>query len=64
LAQQQKLQLPSASQLDLYDATQHFDFKSFEDLLRQFKDFEQYNCSFYDTPTYQNQILCALSEDL
>jgi hypothetical protein len=64
LAQQQKLQLPSASQLDLYDATQHFDFKSFEALLRQFKDFEQYNCSFYDTPTYQNQILCALSEDL
>ena len=64
LAQQQKLQLPNASQLDLYDATQHFDFKSFEALLSQFKDFEHYTCAFYDTPTYQNQILCASSEDL
>jgi hypothetical protein len=64
LAQQQKLQLPIESQLDLYDATQHFDFKSFEVLLRQFKDFELYTYTFYDTPTYQNQILCALSEDL
>ena len=64
LAQQQKLQLPSASQLDLYDATQHFDFKSFESLLSQFKDFEHYTCAFYDTSTYQKQILCASSEDL
>jgi hypothetical protein len=64
LAQQQKLQLPIESQLDLYDATQHFDFKSFEVLLSQFKDFEHYTRTFYDTPTYQNQILCALSEDL
>ena len=64
LAQHQKLQLPSATQLDLFDASQHFDFNSFEALLSQFKDFEQYTCAFYDTPTYQNQILCASSEDL
>jgi hypothetical protein len=64
LAQQQKLHLPSATQLDLFDASQHFDFNSFEALLSQFKDFEHYTCAFYDTPTYQKQILCASSEDL
>lgn len=64
LAQQQKQQLSSESHLDLYDATQRFDFNSFAALLSQFKDFEHYTCTFYDTPTYQNQILCALSEDL
>jgi hypothetical protein len=64
LAQQQKLQLPSATQLDLFDASQHFDFNSFEALLSQFKDFEHYTITFYDTPTYQKQILCASSEDL
>ena len=41
-----------------------FDFNSFEALLSQFKDFEHYTCAFYDTPTYQKQILCASSEDL
>lgn len=64
LAQHQKLQLDRVSQLDIYDATGHFDLTSFEALRAQFKDFEHYHCSFYDTPTYQNQILCASSEDL
>jgi hypothetical protein len=64
LAQQQKLQLPTHAQLDLYDASSNFDFKSFEALLKQFKDFEHYQTTFYDTPTYQNQILCASFEVL
>ena len=63
LAQQQKLQLPNHVELDLYDASAHFDFSSFEALLKQFKDFEHYQTTFYDTPTYQNQILCASFED-
>jgi len=63
LAHQQKLQLPHQLDLAIYDASQGFDFPAFESLLGQFKDFEQYNCTFYDTPTYQNQILCASSED-
>jgi len=63
LAHQQKLQLPHQLDLAIYDASQSFDFPAFESLLGQFKDFEQYNCTFYDTPTYQNQILCASSED-
>lgn len=64
LAQQQKLQLPIHAQLDLYDASSNFDFKSLEALLKQFKDFEHYQTTFYDTPTYQNQILCASFEVL
>ena len=63
LAQQQKLQLASAVQLDIYAATTHFDFETFEQTLAQFKDFEQYLCAFYQTTTYQNTILCASSED-
>ncbi len=63
LAHQQKLQLPQRLDLAIYDASQSFDFSAFAALIGQFKDFEQYNCTFYDTPTYQNQILCASSED-
>ena len=60
----QKLQLPRHLELTLYDASERFDFTAFEVLLGQFKDFEHFNCTFYNTPTYQNQILCASSEDL
>lgn len=63
LAHQQKLQLPQHLALDLYDASERFDYPAFAALISQFKDFEHYNCTFYDTPTYQNQILCASSED-
>ncbi|MEN9969585.1 MAG: hypothetical protein RIR94_1790 [Bacteroidota bacterium] len=64
LAHQQKLQLPQHLELTLYDASEGFDFTAFEALLGQFKDFEHFNYTFYNTPTYQNQILCASSEDL
>ncbi len=64
LAHQQKLNLPKRLELDIYDASQAFDYKSFEALMKHFKDFEHFTCTFNDTPTYQKQILCASSEDL
>lgn len=63
LAQQQKLQLASAVQLDIYAATPFFDFETFEQTMAQFKDFEQYLCAFYASNIYQNTILCASFED-
>ncbi|MEY4286833.1 MAG: hypothetical protein RL511_916 [Bacteroidota bacterium] len=64
LAHQQKLQLPANLNLDIYDASQQFDYTAFEALMRHFKDFEHFSCHFYDTTTYQKHILCASSEDL
>ena len=63
LAHQQKLQLPSKLEISIYDASGSFDFKTFEELMGQFKEFEHYNSTFYNSKTYQNEILCALSED-
>jgi hypothetical protein len=64
LAHHQKLQLPANLSLDIYDASHQFDYTAFETLMGHFKDFEDFTCHFYDTPTYQKQVLCALSEDL
>lgn len=63
LAQQQKLQLTAAQELLIYDATAKFDSRTFEQTLHQFKDFEKYACTFFDTPTYQNSVLCASFEE-
>lgn len=62
LAQQQKIKLAQPVELHIFDATDLFDSDAFGALLKQFKDFENYQINFHSCSTYQNQILCASLE--
>lgn len=64
LAQQQKRQLPTPLPLLIFDSTSQFNAEELLDLLKQFKDFENYIPQFQNSTFYQKQILCASSEVL
>jgi hypothetical protein len=61
LSNHQKMNLPKVNSLQAYVLSSRFHQDEFENLWKQFKDFNEFDTSYFSQAAYQKSILCASS---
>lgn len=61
LSNHQKMNLPKVNSLQAYVLSSRFNQDEFENLWKQFKDFNEFDTSYFSQAAYQKSILCASS---